>query len=82
MLDASKRVSDVLLHGDADTVRRLACPLSGGALRIGFYESEGFMALHATRREAGFALRLDGIPKRPSWVEELGHDFITQPNAA
>jgi len=75
----TKHLSKVLLSGSADEVRRLACPVSGGRLKIQYYEKDGWRSVSASGVDSEFRIILDGLQSRPAWLDVIECPFVTEP---
>lgn len=75
----TKHLSRVLLSGTADEVRRLACPVTGGRLKIQYYEKDGWRSVSASGVDSEFRTVLDGLQSRPAWLDEIQCPFETVP---
>ena len=75
----TQQLTRVLLSGSAEEVKRLACPVTGGRLRIQYFEKDGWRALSATGVDSEFRTVLDGLQSRPAWLDVLTCPFETEP---
>ena len=77
------KIYETLHYGTPAQVRALRCPLIHGPLRIEYCETKsGARHLRVKGTTPDFIMRMSGLPHRPSWVEVLGQDFITEPSNA
>ena len=74
-----EHLNRVLLSGSAEEVRHLSCPVSGGRLKIEYYEKDGWRALSAKGLDSEFRTVLDGLQRRPAWLDEIACPFETIP---
>jgi hypothetical protein len=72
-------LTQVLLSGSAEEVRRLACSVTGGRLKIDYYEKDGWRALSAKGIDSEFRTILDGLQTRPAWLDVIKCPFETEP---
>ena len=79
MTAQEQHIHDVLHHGTPDEVRALRCPKSGGPLRIEYCETKsGASHFRITCKSSDFKIRASGRFPKPSWVDVLGADFVTE----
>jgi hypothetical protein len=73
------QLTRILLSGSPEEVRHLACPVTGGPLKIQYYEKDGWRALSASGLHSEFRTVLDGLQSRPAWLDAIACPFESQP---
>jgi hypothetical protein len=77
------KIYETLHYGTAAQVRVLCCPINRGPLRVEYCETKsGARHLSVKGTTSDFIMRMSGLPTKPSWVEVLGEDFITESSNA
>jgi hypothetical protein len=72
-------VDDVIRGGSPAQVRALRCPQTGGPMRIQYVSTREAAPHFRLSTPDGRFLNSPLAPSRPSWVEVLGEDFVTEP---
>jgi len=72
-------ISNLVMHGTSDEVRRLACPKCSSSLKIGIYRGARSVSAQIQCKNCDFIIRLDGVPPEPPWIAELGAEIETTP---
>lgn len=75
-------VEDALRGSNPAQVRALRCPTDGGPMRIQFIQTRESPPHFRLSTADGRFLTSPLAPGRPSWVDVLGEDFVTEPGRA
>jgi hypothetical protein len=74
-----EKIEATLRNGSPTEVKRLRSPRTGGVLRIQYIHPEGAPAYFRVSDPPGRMFEQPLAPNRPSWVDVLGEDFLTEP---
>ena len=81
-LDKWQYIEDAVRSGSAAQVRTLRCPVTGGPMRIQYIHTKETPPYFRLSSHNGRMLCSPFAADRPSWLDVLGEDFITDPGKA